>query len=384
MKLLEYQGKNLLTENGLPVPLGKVVTNAVEAEEAVSQVGESAVLKVQVPVEGRGKAGGIKLVDNAEQARLEAEKLFPMNINGYPVQEILVEERVDIADEIYLGLVADNDTGKIIVLFSPEGGVDIEQAAAEKPEKVFRLIVDPLDPPPLYRLRPFIRQGGYRGKVLENITRVLTDLLRLFLEKDMLIGEINPLVILPDGNVVAVDAKAEIDDNALFRQDFEKNFWEERELLEKEARDIGVTYVKLDGEIGVIGSGAGLAMATMDLLEEKGFPPANFLETGGGITEELMYNAFNLVCKNSKVKGVVINLYGGVNPIEKGAKGVVRAVQEMESPPPVVVKALGNKQEECWETLREGGITVITSVKTEDAVENIISLVHSSSEQTRN
>ena len=384
MKLLEYQGKNLLTENGLPVPLGKVVTNPVEAEEAVSQVGESAVLKVQVPVEGRGKAGGIKLVDNAEQARLEAEKLFPMNINGYPVQEILVEERVDIADEIYLGLVADNDTGKIIVLFSPEGGVDIEQAAVEKPEKVFRLIVDPLDPPPLYRLRPFIRQGGYRGKVLENITRVLTDLLRLFLEKDMLIGEINPLVILPDGNVVAVDAKAEIDDNALFRQDFEKNFWEERELLEKEARDIGVTYVKLDGEIGVIGSGAGLAMATMDLLEEKGFPPANFLETGGGITEELMYNAFNLVCKNSKVKGVVINLYGGVNPIEKGAKGVVRAVQEMESPPPVVVKALGNKQEECWETLREGGITVITSVKTEDAVENIISLVHSSSEQTRN
>lgn len=383
MKLLEFQGKKLFVENGLLVPRGKVVTSALEAEEAAAQFGGDIVLKAQVPVGGRGKAGGIKIIDNLQHVRSEACKLFQLNIDGFPVEKLLVEERIEITNEIYMGLVVDADTGDIVFLFSPEGGINIEQNVADKPEKVFRLLVDPLNPPPLYQLRPFIRQGGFRGKVLEELTKIAAKLLRLFLKYELLTGEINPLVILPDNRIIALDAKVEVDDNALFRQKFEQKFWEERDFLEMEARNLGVTYVKLNGSIGVIGSGAGLAMATMDMLEDMGYPPANFLETGGGITEDLMYNALKLVCKNSKVAGVVINIYGGVNPIEKGAKGIVRFVREAEFPPPIVVKALGNKQEECWEILKEGGITVITSVKTEDAVESIIDLINSSNKETK-
>jgi succinyl-CoA synthetase beta subunit len=382
MKLLEYQGKKLFADNGIPIPRGKVVTNALEAEEAAAQLGGDIVLKVQVPVEGRGKAGGIKLVNNSFHVRPEAGRLFKMNMDGFSIEKLLIEERIDAVEEIYMGLVVDINTGEIVFLFSPEGGINIEQIVADKPEKVFRLLVDPLAPPPIYQLRRFIRQGGSQGKVLEELTGIAAKLLHLFLEYELLMGEINPLVILPDNRIVALDAKVEVDDNALFRQKFEKKFWEERDLLEKEARDIGVTYIKLDGSIGVIGSGAGLAMATMDMLENRGFPPANFLETGGGITEDLMYNALKLVCKNGNVAGVVINIYGGVNPIKKGAKGIVRFVRERGTPP-IVVKALGNKQEECWETLKEGGITVINSVRTEDAVESLLELIYSSNVEAK-
>ena len=322
------------------------------------------------------------MIDNPAHVRPEAELLFRMNIEDFSVEKVLVEERIDIAEEVYMGLVVDINTGDLVFLFSPEGGINIEQIVAEKPEKAFRMIVDPLHLPPHYRLRRFIRQGGFQGKVLEALAGIATKLLHLFLKYDLVMGEINPLVILPDKSIIALDAKVEVDDNALSRQKFEKKFWEERDLLEKEARQIGVTYIKLGGSIGVIGSGAGLAMATMDLLEDKGFPPANFLETGGGITEDLMYNALKLVCKNGNVAGVVINIYGGVNPIEKGAKGVVRFVREADAPP-IVVKALGNKQEECWETLREGGITVITSVNTEDAVDSIIELAYPDAKVTK-
>ncbi|HHU76890.1 MAG TPA: succinyl-CoA synthetase subunit beta [Firmicutes bacterium] len=374
MKLLEYQGKKLFAANGIPIPQGKVVTNALEAVEAAEQLGGDIVLKVQVPAEGRGKAGGIKFVDNSFHVHSEAGRLFKMNMEEFSIEKLLVEERLDIVEEIYMGLVVDINTGEIIFLFSPEGGVNIEQIVAGRPEKVYRLPVDPLSLPPVYQLRRFIRRGGFHGKVLEGLTGIAEKLLHLFFAYDLLMAEINPLVILPDNQIVALDAKVEVDDNALSRQKFEKKFWEERDQLEKEARGIGVTYIKLDGSIGVVGSGAGLAMATMDMLEDRGFPPANFLETGGGITEELMYNTLRLVCKNGNVTGVVINIYGGVNPIEKGAKGIVRFIRERGTPP-IVVKALGNKQEECWETLREGGITVINSVKTEDAVESLLELI---------
>jgi len=383
MKLLEYQGKMLFETGGIPVPQGRVVTTVKEAVEAAKAIGGEVALKVQVPVGGRGKAGGIKLASGDQVAR-DAEKLLSMKIKDYQVEKLLVEEKVEAEQELYLGLVVDTDSGNIVILFSPEGGVDIEEVASHSPEKVFRQVINPLSIPPRYRLRYFIRQSGFKGKMLEKLTSITWQLLQLTLKKDLLTAEINPLMIMADGRVLAGDSKVEVDDNALSRQDFEKNFWDDQDILEQEARDIGVTYVKLNGEVGVIASGAGLAMTTMDLLEEAGYNPSNFLETGGGITEDLLYKSFKLVCKNEQVQGVIINLYGGVNPIEKGAKGVIKALQEMDKPPVVVAKALGNKQEECWETLREGGITVITSVKTEDAVENIISLVHSSSEQTRN
>ncbi len=371
MKLLEYQGKMLFEASGIPVPQGRVVTEAKEALEVAKAIGSEVALKVQVPVGGRGKAGGIKLA-SGDQIAEEAEKLLAMKIKDYQVEKLLVEEKVEAEQELYLGLVVDTDSGNIIILFSPEGGVDIEEVASRSPEKVFRLVINPLDIPPRYRLRYFIRQSGFKGKMLEKLTTITGQLLHLALKKDLLTAEINPLMIMADGRVLAGDSKVEVDDNALTRQDFEKNFWDEQDKLEQEARDIGVTYVKLNGEVGVIASGAGLAMTTMDLLEEAGYNPSNFLETGGGITEDLLYKSFKLVCKNEQVKGVIINLYGGVNPIEKGAKGVVRALQEMDNPPVVVAKALGNKQEECWEVFRDGGVTVVTDVETETAVKAMI------------
>ena len=375
MKLLEYQGKQLFLENGIPVPEGRVAATVLEAEEAAKSIGKSVALKVQVPVGGRGKAGGIKVVEDSQEVQEIAGLLLAMNLKGFAVDKLLVEEKVDIDQELYLSVVVDPDTGHILMLFSPEGGMDIEQVAAETPEKVFRLVVDPLDLPPRYRMRRFMRQGGFQNKLLEELTKTAERLLHLFLEKDLLVAEINPLMILKDGRVLAGDSKVEVDDNALFRQKFEKIFWEERDALEVEARSIGVTYVKLDGSVGVIASGAGLGMATMDLLEESGYKPANFLETGGGITEDLMYKAFRLVCKHENVQSVIINLYGGVNPIEKGARGIVRALQEMTPPPIVVAKALGNKQEECWDVLKQGGVTVVTSVRTETAVKSILDLL---------
>ncbi len=371
MKLLEYQGKMLFEASGIPVPQGRVVTEAKEALEAAKAIGNEVALKVQVPVGGRGKAGGIKLA-SVDQVAAEAEKLLAMEIKDYPVEKLLVEEKVEAEQELYLGLVVDTDSGNIIILFSPEGGVDIEEVASRSPEKVFRQVINPLEIPPRYRLRYFIRQSGFKGKMLEKLTTITEQLLHLALKKDLLIAEINPLMIMADGRVLAGDSKVEVDDNALSRQDFEKNFWDDQDILEQEARDIGVTYVKLNGEVGVIASGAGLAMTTMDLLEEAGYNPSNFLETGGGITEDLLYKSFKLVCKNELVQGVIINLYGGVNPIEKGAKGVVRALQEMDKPPVVVAKALGNKQEECWEVFRSGGVTVVTDVETETAVKAMI------------
>lgn len=374
MKLLEYQGKKLFEENGIPVPGGRIISGADEAFEAASSLGTEVALKVQVPVGGRGKAGGIKLAA-ADKAKDEAEKLLAMEIKGFPVDKLLVEEKIEAEQELYLGVVVDTDSGNVILLFSPTGGVDIEQVAAESPDQVFRLTVDPFAIPPRYRLRYFIRQGGFRGKILEKLTGIAQNLLQLAFNRDLLIAEINPLMILADGRVLAGDAKVEVDDNALFRQQFEGKFWEEQDELEKEAREIGVTYVKLDGNIGVIASGAGLAMTTMDLLEEAGYSPANFLETGGGITEDLLYHSFKLVCKNKGVHSVIINLYGGVNPIEKGAKGVVRAMGEMTDPPVVVAKALGNKQEECWEVFKSGGVAVVTEVGTEAAVKKLLALL---------
>lgn len=368
MKLLEYQGKKMFEKFNIAVPRGKVVNSGLEAEKTAAAIGKDIVLKAQVPVGGRGKLGGIRILKRHENIRFEADNLLDMKIKGFAVKKLLIEEKLDIFKEIYMGIVVNTDTGNILFLFSPEGGVDIEKVADSNPEKVFQLIVNPLEALSHYQLRPFIRQSGFQGKLLEEIVKVAERLLKLFLSKDLLVGEINPLAVLSSYEVVAGDAKVEIDDNALFRQDHEPK---------KETHITGVTYIKLDGNIGVIASGAGLGMATMDLLDEKGYPPANFLETGGGITEKLMYDALKLVCKNRRVKGVIINLYGGINSIEEGAKGIVQAMQDMKSPPPVVVKALGNRQRQCWDILKKAGITVVTSVRTEDAVKSIISLVNS-------
>ncbi|MBS4023920.1 MAG: acetate--CoA ligase family protein [Dethiobacter sp.] len=373
MKLQEYQGKQLFREYGIPVPEGKVAATAQEAAGAVKVLGGSAAVKAQVPVGGRGKAGLIKLVDSEAEAGTVAGSLLGAHHEGFTVMKLLVEEKMEIDMELFLSLVVDG-RGKIVMLFSPSGGMEIETVAELEPEKMFSLEIDPCALPPLYRLRPFLRQGGLRGKILNELANVAFKLLKMFFDKDLLVAEINPLAVLSDGRVVAGDAKVEMDDNALYRQQWQET-QEFDNPLEMEARNIGVTYYRLEGDIGIIASGAGLAMCTMDLLAEAGHNPANFLETGGGITEELMYRAVKLVCSHEKVRGLLVNLYGGVNPIEKGAAGIVRAINEMSPRPPLVVKALGNKQEECWRVLEEGGIPVVSSVRTEVAARRLVELM---------
>ncbi len=380
MKLVEYQGKELFKENGIPVPKGRIAATTTEAGAIASEIGGKAVLKAQVPVGGRGKAGGIKIAENQEEARILAGELLGMDLKGFEVEKLLVEEFLNIERELYLSLIVDSNSGKIILLFSLAGGMDIEEVAEKEPEKLFRLEIDPISPPPMYQFRLFLRRAGFQGDLLQKLTVTAHALLTLFLEKDLLVAEINPLAVLDDGRLVAGDAKVEVDDNALFRQKFEITFFDDVDELETKARSIGVTYVKLSGDIGVIASGAGLAMATMDILKEQGHSPANFMETGGGITEELMYNAVKLVCSREDIKGVIINLYGGVNPIEKGAAGAVRALREIENPPPMVAKALGNKQEECWQVFKEGGVTVVPSPRTEEAVGALIERINNRAE----
>lgn len=375
MKLVEYQGKNLFCAHGIPIPAGRTVSSAQKAKEAFAAFPDGCVLKIQVPAGKRGRGGGIALVNTAAEAEKWAARFLGTTFKDFRVDEILVEERLSIEKELYLGLIIDTNSGEIVLLFSQEGGMDIEEVADKKPEQLFRLRIQPLSPPPSYRLKAFLRQGGFQRKKLLQLTDLVSRFLTLYLETDLLMAEINPLVILEDGSIVAGDAKVEVDDNALFRQKFQGKFWEEKDPLEKKAREIGVSYVKLEGKVGVIASGAGLGMTTMDLLEEEGFPPANFLETGGGITEDLMYKATHLVLNHKNVEGILINLYGGVNPIEKGAQGIVRALEERDKRPAVVVKALGNKQEECWAILEDRGIPVVKSVRTENAVNRLVEIL---------
>ncbi len=375
MKLLEHQGKKLLFKYDIAVPEGRIVANPEEAAQAAAVLGGECVLKAQIPATGRGKAGGIVFVGSPGEAQKIASDLLGKEILGFPVETLLVEQKLNIVQELFISLVIDANAGKKVAIFSTEGGVNIECVAAQTPEKLFRLVIDGDKVPPVYKLRPFLRQGGLKGRLLEHVTQALFKLMNIFVQKDLLLAEINPLAVLSDGSLIAGDAKIEVDNSALYRQDFSEGVWEESGELEEKARSIGVSYIKLDGTIGVIASGAGLGMCSMDLLDDAGHPPANFLETGGGISEGLMYNAVQLVCSHEKIKGLLINLYGGINPIEKGALGIVRALNEMERPPVTVVKALGNKQEECWSILNDGGITVVSSVRTEDAVQRLAELL---------
>lgn len=363
MRLLEYQGKLLFTECGIQVPKGRVISSPDDARIAVDSLGGEAILKAQIPQGGRGKAGLIRVVESAHEAVDVARQLFDVPI----VKELLVEERLKAEKELYLAVTVDNQ-GKIIMLYSDYGGVDIENNQNSVQMKY--LDIDPVSPPPEFRLRKFFREAGLCGQILQRVNRTAHNLLILFFKRDLLVAEINPLFVLSDGRVIAGDAKVEGDENSASRQDFMQRC-QSFDPLQSEARQIGVTYYKLNGDIGVIASGAGLAMGTMDILVDAGLQPANFLETGGGITEELMYRSVLLVARQGDVHGLVINLYGGVNPIEKGAAGIVRAYLEMDKPPVIIVKALGNKQEECWQILRQAGIPVNTTPRTEDAVRTL-------------
>lgn len=371
MRLLEYQGKEFLRSLGIDVPKGVVVENPVEAFEAARSIGGKVVLKAQVPVGGRGKAGGIKLANNPEEAKRLALELLGKDIRGFKVKKLLVEEALEIEKEMYMGVTIDAQKGRRVFMFCDSGGMDIEEIVKLYPDKLLRIDKYPSEPLREYEVRSALRERGFGGELLVKLSRTAYLLFKALVESDLLILEINPLCLLRDGRLVSADAKVEVDDNALFRQKrfLEFESYASEDDLEREAREIGVTYVGLDGDIGLISSGAGLGMCTVDLMADEGLKPANFLETGGGITAKLLRDSIRLLLKRGNLKAILINLYGGVNSLIEAANGIKEAKESFAKGVPIVVKAIGNQEKEAWEILRSAGVRLVYTFHTEKLVE---------------
>jgi succinyl-CoA synthetase beta subunit len=358
MKIHEYQAKDILARYGIPIQPGRVAYTPEEAEAIAREIGGPVVIKAQVYVGGRGKAGGIQFGDTPEQAKAAAARVLGMNIKGLTVEKVLVVSKLDIKQEYYLGIILDRKTQAPVVMVSKEGGIDIEEVAATAPEKIIRQPIDMH-----WGLRPFealdiVARAGFPSSVLRPAAAILAALAKAFIESDASLAEINPLAVTTDGKVHAADAKILIDDNALFRQK-EYAAWaesEESNPLEYEAKQAGLTYVKLDGDVGIIGNGAGLVMTTLDMVARVGGKPANFLDIGGGARAEVMHKALTFVARDPQVKGILVNIFGGITRGEEVAKGVILAQKELPKGLPIVVRLSGTGAEEGRAMLKDAGL----------------------------
>jgi len=357
LKLLEYQAKEVLASLGIAIPPGVVARNPDEAAAAFARLGPVAV-KAQVPVGGRGKAGGIKLARTADEARHAAEQIIGMDIKGFKVPLVYCEAALDIDREIYLGFTVDRDARANILMLSAKGGMDIEQVAEESPESIARLYPNAWRGPLDFELTQLVYDAKL-GDIARPLVALIKKLYRAIPEYDALIAEINPLVVTGKGDVVAGDAKLEIDDNAAWRhRDLEERYGGviEGDPYEVEAKKRGLTYVSLDGDIGIIGNGAGLCMGTLDLVQRAGGRSANFCDIGGGAKAEVVENALAVILMNPKVKGVLINVFGGITRGDEVARGVVTARDNLGMKLPLVVRLSGTNEEEGREFLKRNGI----------------------------
>ena len=377
MRLHEFEVADIFEATGIPVPRRGVSGTVEKALLVAQEIGYPVMLKSQVLVGGRGLAGGVKAASNAEELKEIAETLLGSEIKGSTVRNLLVTEKADISKELYVGITVDGYSGKPVIVASTEGGVSIEKTARTAPEKIASLQVDPLFGFYPYQARILLRKLGVSQNLLIAWADVIGRLYHIFCQYEALIVEINPLVVLPNGGLLAVDAVLEVDNSALSRikHSLPDRVGRIENPLERKGREIGVTYVDLDGDIGLISSGAGLGMASMDIIGEK-MRPANFLETGGGITEELLYKCMGLVMMKADLRAIFINIYGGINPIHEGAKGIARYIKEHGVEIPIVAKALGNHQEETWEIFRSAGVHVVAEPATEKAIDRLFELVN--------
>ncbi len=380
MRFTEHEAASVFERYGIAFPVRQLAADPKAALSAAADIGCPVVIKAQVPAGGRGKAGGVRIAaDPGEAARIAGE-LLRSRINGHTVKQVLVARRIPVVREWYLGVTVDGLRGKPAVVAGP-GGMDVEETARTQPGTLARLHTDPLDDGLLpARIQVLMARAAFPEPLLEAAADVLGSLYHAFMETDALTAEINPLAETPEGTFVALDARLETDDAARFRRpSFLPDRAEETGTTgggrERRAQVIGVSYVELEGDIGIIASGAGLGMATVDIAAARGLRPANFLETGGAITEEQLYNTVRLVLDRPGLRGLLINLYGGINPIHEGAKGIVRALQELKPGIPVVAKALGNRERETWDILRGGGVDVVTDIRTEAAVDRLRELL---------
>jgi succinyl-CoA synthetase beta subunit len=374
----EHLAKCLVAAYGLQVPPGRVAQTPEAARAAAQELGGSAfVVKALIPTGGRGKAGGVKLCDSINAVNDAAQSLLGHELLGCHVTTVLVEKAMPIAREIYAGVVANSATDRIDLAVSIAGGMDIENIARNDDQAIWQLPVEPGDILPLYRLHQWLRQVGVEGVNIVDLAHVLVTLYRAAADLDAILLEINPLAVLTDGSFALLDCKLEIDDNSLPRHpELAEVYRASLSSRELRARELGVSYVPLDGDIGVITSGAGLGMCTIDLLKQQGLKPANFLDTGGGISASLVQGALELIMEPPQVRGAIINLYGGINRMLEASKGIVAALQTIPGERPLVVKILGNQQEEAWAMLETvPNVHVIRVVQTEDAVSRLAELV---------
>ncbi len=375
MRLHEYEALDIFEQNRIPVPRRGVAADVYEALQVAGEIGYPVMLKAQVLVGGRGLSGGIKAAATPDELKGAAEALLASEIKGFPVRKLLVCEKVEIARELYVGFTIDGYSGKPVILACTEGGVRIEETVKNEPEKVAALHIDPSFGYYPYQARGLLKLLGLKQQMISAWSDVIGRLYHVATSYEALIAEINPLVVLPNETLLAVDAVLEVDDSALsrIRHPLPDRIDRIENVLERRGREIGVTYVDLDGDVGIIASGAGLGMVSMDIIGKK-MKPANFLETGGGITADLLYKCMELIMMKPDLKAIFINVYGGINPIHEGAKGVVRYIKEHNVKLPIVAKALGNRQEETWDILRSGGVHVVTDTATEKAVEKLYEL----------
>lgn len=382
MNLHEYQAKAIFSQYGLPVPDSKVVTTAEEAEAAAASLATSkVVVKAQVHAGGRGKAGGVKLVDSPAAAAEVAASLLGRNLvtyqtdqNGQPVNTVLVEETCNIARELYLGAVVDRSSRRVVIMASTEGGLEIEKVAVETPEKILKATINPLVGVMPYQARELAFGLGLEGDQIKQFTSLLAGLGKMFVEKDLLLVEVNPLVVTAEGDLLCLDGKVNVDGNATYRQPalVEMRDESQEDERENEAAAWDLNYVALDGNIGCMVNGAGLAMATMDIIKLHGGDPANFLDVGGGATADRVAAAFKIILSDDKVKGVLVNIFGGIVRCDLIAEGIIKAVQEVNVDVPVVVRLEGNHAEEGAELLNSSGLSVIAANDLVDAAEKIV------------
>ena len=382
MNLHEYQGKQLFASYGLPVSTGIAVDTPEDAAAACEKIGgDKWVVKAQVHAGGRGKAGGVKLVDNAEEAKEFAANWLGKNLvtyqtdeNGQPVAKILVETCTDIANELYLGAVVDRSSRRIVFMASTEGGVEIEKVAEETPEKILKATIDPLTGAQPYQGRELAFKLGLEGVQIKQFVQIFMGLAKMFQEKDLALLEINPLVITDEGNLHCLDAKVAIDGNSVYRHKDLQEMHDPSQEDEREARaaEWDLNYVALDGSIGCMVNGAGLAMGTMDIVSLHGGFPANFLDVGGGATKERVTEAFKIILEDSKVKAVLVNIFGGIVRCDLIADGIIGAVKEVGVNVPVVVRLEGNNAELGSQRLAESGLDIIAATSLTDAAQQAV------------
>ena len=382
MNLHEYQGKQLFKQYGLPVSEGYAADTPQEAVEAADRIGGNEwVVKCQVHAGGRGKAGGVKLVKSKDDIRAFAENWLGKNLvtfqtdeKGQPVSKILVESCTDIANELYLGAVVDRGTRRVVFMASTEGGVEIETVAEETPEKILKAEIDPIVGPQPYQAREMAFKLGLEGVQIKQFVQIYMGLAKMFEDLDLALIEINPLVIKDDGNLHCLDAKLGVDSNALYRQAAVKEMHDpsQEDAREAHAAQWELNYVALDGNVGCMVNGAGLAMGTMDIVNLHGGKPANFLDVGGGATKERVAEAFKIILSDDNVKAVLVNIFGGIVRCDMIAEGIIGAVKEVGVEVPVVVRLEGTNAELGREVLANSGLDIIAAESLTDAAQKVV------------